>query len=58
MDWITEHNIKILDICYETKSCQIDYQGKTYGCPLRQHAGKWYFSFNDRCVWYLVKEVD
>ena len=56
MNWITEHNIPILDINYDTKSCQINYHGRTYGCPIRQHNGEWYFSFDDRCVWYLVKE--
>ena len=55
MEWITEHNISILDINYDTKSCQINYHGRTYGCPIRQHDGDWYFSFDDRCVWYLVK---
>ena len=56
MEWITEHNIPVIKVDYATKSCLIEHNGRTYGCPLRQHNGEWYFSFNDRCVWYLVKE--
>lgn len=55
MDWITEHNITIIDINYDTKACYVEHNGKRYGCPLRQHDGDWYFSLDDRCVWYLVK---
>ena len=56
MEWRTEHNIPIIEINYDTKSCLIKHNGRTYGCPLRQHNDEWYFSCDDRCVWYLVKE--
>lgn len=57
MKWITEHNIKILDIDYKTKTCRVDYNGRFYGCPMRKHENNWYFSVDDRCVWYLAKDV-
>ena len=57
MEWIIEHSIPILELCYETKSCRINYHGRTYGCPIRQHNGKWYFSFDDRCVWYIINSI-
>ena len=53
MKWITEHNIKILDIDYKTKTCRV----RLYGCPMRKHENNWYFSVDDRCVWYLAKDV-
>ena len=57
MKYITDHNITILDIVYSTNSCLIEHNGRLYGCPLRQHNGEWYFSIDDRCVWYLVKDM-
>lgn len=57
MDWITEHNITIIDINYDTKACYVEHDGRRYGCPLRQHKGDWYFSLDDRCVWYIVKDM-
>lgn len=57
MDWITDHNIEILDIDYKTKSCRVNYNGRFYGCPMRKHENNWYFSVDDRCVWYLAKDV-
>jgi len=57
MKWIVEHNIEILDIDYKTKTCRVNYNGKLYGCPMRKHENNWYFSVDDRRVWYLAKGV-
>ena len=57
MNWITEHDITIIDINYDTKACYVEHNGRRYGCSLRQHNGDWYFSLDDRCVWYIVKDM-
>ena len=56
MEYITEHNIKIIDINYKLHGCLVERDGRQYGCLLREHDGQWYFSIDDRCVWYLVKD--
>ena len=58
MNWITKHSFEIIDISDDQKSCLVKLpDGRTYGCPVRKHDGHLYFSVDDRCIWYLIREV-